>query len=110
MISAVLLSLPSLSLVAPLGSSQLFFIEQSIFKYMLPNYVLNDYGRNTIYRFIDLYLYRYIDLYLSINLKTRFIDLDLLEALPILILEIAFQKDRMGRALVISSYPSSSIV
>lgn len=61
-------------------------------------------------RFIDVYLYRYIDLYLSINLNTRFIDLDLLEALPILILEIAFQKDRMGRALVISSYPSLPIV
>ena len=71
MISAVLLSLPSPSLVAPLGSSQLFFIEQSIFKYMLPNYVLNDYGRNMIYRFIDLYLYRYIDLYLSIKINIR---------------------------------------
>ena len=77
---------------------------------MLPNYVLNDYGRNTIYRFIDLYLYRYIDLYLSINLKTRFMDLDPLEALPILILEVTFQKDRMERALVISPYPSLCIV
>ena len=88
--------------MAPLGTSQLFFIEQRIFKYMLPNYVLNDYGRNTIYRFIDLYLY--------INLKTRFIDFDPLEALPILILEITFQNDRLERALVIAPYPSLCIV